>query len=206
MAVIQLPSTLKLKSLVVGQRRHDLDFSNPESGNGSVRPLGPPQWTYSFTSDDQMDLLQASEWEALQMQMRGRINRLEAWDVGKPAPLGTMRGTMTLNGAHAAGAVTLNISAAGQGSKTLLQGDWLRVASGLGTSQLVKVLGAATADVSGNIAVTVEPPLRLAFTSGTAVSWDKPTAFYQLESADASWKYERAIQGSFSLTLVEKWY
>ena len=205
MAIIQMPSGLLLKRLSMGQKRYDLASDSSDTGNSSTRLLAPPRWTMTFTSDDRMDTLQATAWEALALQLRGRVNTLEAWDYGKPAPLGTLRGSITLSAAHAAGATTLNLVAAGQVGKTLLAGDWLRLGTGLGSSQLVKVVVGGTTNGSGAVTVTVEPPLRYAFSSGVSVTWDKPTTFYKQVQQTGGWAYEGATQGGFSFDLIETW-
>lgn len=205
MAIFQLPATLLLSRLVMGQKRYDLSFENAESGATSTRITSPPRWTMSFTSAQEMDTLQASEWEALVLRLRGRVNHLEAWDVGKPVPLGTLRGDIVTVGSHPKGATQIQMQSPGQAQKTLVPGDWLQLGSGLGTSQLVKVVDPAVSDMEGNLTVTVEPPLRLAFPSGTAVTWDRPTAFYKNTQDATSWTYERAIQGGFSFDGLEQW-
>jgi hypothetical protein len=206
MAVITLPDGLLIQRLTIGQRRFDLGMENPDTGDTSVRLLGPPRWTLAFTSDQQMEPLQARTWESMLLRLRGRVNLLEAWDHGKRAPLGSMRGTMILSGAVAAGATTLTISTnSAQAGKTLFAGDWLRIGSGLGTSQLVKAVVDTTADINGSVVVQIEPPLRTAFSTSTPVAWDKPTTYFRMNQADNAWVYERAVQGGFAFDGLEVW-
>ncbi len=206
MAIITLPTTLKLEKLLIGQRRFDLSFDNAETGASSTRLLGPPRWRASFNSKQEMDLAEASEWVGFMLRLRGRVNHLALWDVARPAPRGTMRGTMTLSAAAAAGATSISITAgAGQAAKTLLEADWLQIGSGLGTSQLVAVTGGGTSNGSGVITVAVEPPLRMAFASAAPVTWDKPVTYYKNSTADTDWTYERAIQGGLAFDGLERW-
>ena len=63
----------------------------------------------------------------------------------------------------------------------------------------------ATANGSGVIALTVEPPLRTAFSNGAAVTWDKPIAYYK-QAAAPSWAYKPGrTMGGFALDLLESW-
>ena len=88
---------------------------------------------------------------------------------------------------------------------TLLAGDWLQLGSGLGTSQLVKVVADAQAGTNSRMTVQVEPPLRIQFASTTAVTWDRPLAYYKQIGAP-QWSYRPGMvakQGGFALDLLE---
>ena len=90
---------------------------------------------------------------------------------------------------------------------TLLPGDWLQLGSGVGTSQLVKVVAAAQANDAARMDVTVEPPLRTAFAGGTVVTLDRPVAYYKQTSVP-QWSYKagaRLKEGGFALDLLESW-
>ena len=206
MSIIAMPAGLGISSLSIGQARYDLAEMSDATGHAAARLFGPPRWRLGMASASALPLAQAAVWEALVLQLRGGVNHLSAWDVVRPQPLGTMRGTMTINGAHSAGATAVSVTAgAGQASKTLLAGDWLQLGSGLGTSQLVKVMAAATANGSGVIALTVEPPLRIAFSGGAAVTWDRPIAYYK-QTGTPQWQYQAGrTQGGFALDLLESW-
>ena len=206
MSVISFPTGLRVGGFSIGQARYDLSEMSDSTGSMSSRLFRPPRWKLGLSSTDGLTVAQASIWEALVLQLRGGVNHLTVHDVGRPAPLGTMRGTMTLNGNHSAGAVSVSVTAgAGQASKTLLAGDCLQIGSGLGTSQLVKIMAAATSNGSGVIALTVEPPLRIAFTTGAAITWDKPVAYYR-QLSTPQWAYQPGrTMGGFAIDLLESW-
>jgi hypothetical protein len=93
-----------------------------------------------------------------------------------------MRGTITLNGTHAAGVTTLNLS------------------------QLVHTVIGGTADGSGNVTVTVEAPLRIQYAGGTAVTWDKAKAHFKLLNAAVQWRhYGTRLHQDFALDFLESW-
>jgi hypothetical protein len=123
--------------------------------------------------------------------------------------MGTMRGTLTLNAAPSAGAVAISVTGgAGQAGKTLQAGDYLQIGSGLGTSQVVMVMADATANGSGVIALTTEPPLRTAFASGTAVQWDRPAAYFKQQGTAVAWSYEpgrEIVTTGMAVDLLEVW-
>jgi hypothetical protein len=198
MAIITLPTGMLFGAgSGMGQRRYDQQTGSDSTGAGQARSFGPPRWRLSLISPAKLRPAEAALWEAVLLGLRGRLNHLAAHDVGKPAPLGTRRGTLTLGAAASAGDTSINVT----GSGTLLTGDWLGIGSGLGTSQLVKVM----ADAAG-ATVVIEPPLRTAFSGGAAVTWDKPVAYYKTTSDPGLWTYNAGgLQSNFALDLLEQW-
>jgi len=158
-------------------------------------------------SPAQLTPAQLSIWQPLMVNLRGHVNHLAMWDYGQPAPVGTMRGTLTVSGTPAAGATTATITGgAGQASTTLKAGDWLQFGTGL-TSQLVMITVDATANGSGVMNITFEPPLRIALSNGSAVAWDRPVAHYKMVNSDFLFYYEPGYltKGRVALDLLEQW-
>ncbi len=204
MSIITIPAGLVAPaSSTIGQARYDLTESSDSTGSEAARLLGPPRWSMSLRSIEAMTPAQAGQWEAMLLQLRGRVNHLAAYDFGRPAPAGTLRGTPTLNASASAGATSIVLAASGA---TLLAGDWLQLGTGVGTSQLVKCVANA-ASAGATMTVTIEPPLRRTFSAGTAVAWDKPVAYFKQTSAP-SWSYRvgrNRREGGFVLDLLESW-
>jgi hypothetical protein len=90
---------------------------------------------------------------------------------------------------------------------TLLAGDWLQIGSGVGTSHYCMVTSDATANGSGVITVGFEPPTRIQFAGSTAVTWDKPMAYYRQNPDSLSWSGASgsADVGGFAFDLLESW-
>lgn len=205
MSVITLPASLKIQRIEWGQKRFDLRFESGDSGAGQSRILAPSRWTASLICSDYLSQANAAVWRDLILRLQGRINQLELYDIGNPAPVGTMRGTLTLNSAASAGDTTLSITGgAGQAATTLLTGDWIGIGSGT-TRQLVSVAADATANGSGVISVTISQPMRWAQSGGASVTWDKPTALFRQTTSDSRWTHERAVRTGYSLDLIESW-
>lgn len=209
MSVVSLPATLKVGiDSGVGQRRFDVLAQSDSSGSQQARLLAPPRWTMRLVQPQWLTLAEAGEWAALVMQLRGRVNVLAAWDTARPAPKGTIRGSLTLAASASAGATTVSVTGgAGQAGTTVKPGDWFQIGSGLGTSQLVMCTASATANGSGVVSIAFEPPLRTGFASATAVAWDKPLAYYRQQTDAATWSYISgglAVAG-LSLDLMETW-
>jgi hypothetical protein len=198
MSVITFPSTIKVSKQTWIQQRNDVEFRSM-FGAQAVE-VTAPLWATAIYGPTDMEIY-GGAFQAVIMQLRGRTNQLALWNMGRPVPLGTMRGSMTL-GATSQGATSLVISATGQVGATLVAGDYLGVGSGL-TQQVVMVTAAATSDGSGNITVTVEPPLRNAFTAGAAVTWNYRCALFRRKSSTAQWDYEPKIVSGLMLDLLE---
>jgi hypothetical protein len=207
MAIITKPNLLRTGRLSIGQMRYDLDESSDSTGEQAGRLLGPPRWMLSIASPEVLPTEDAVVWESLLLRLRGRNNHFAMYDEARPVPRGTMRGALTLSGAHAAGATSLVITGgAGQAAKTLLTGDWMQVGTGVGTSQLVKAMADSTANGSGVITVQIEPPLRRAFGSGAGVTWDRPVTYYKAAASMSQWEYVTTyLQSGFAFDGLESW-
>jgi hypothetical protein len=181
----------------MGQRRFDLSGASDTTGDEQARLLGPPRWLLQLVQPANLTARHAGAWQALTLQMRGRINRLLAFDPVKRAPMGTLRGTLTLNGSVAKGATTMALNG---GTGTILAGDLLQIGSGLGTSQLVM----AVTDGSHS-GITFEPPTRVAFSDGVAVTWDTPRTYFRMAGETSSWAYgpQGKVTTGMSFDLVE---
>lgn len=199
MSVITFPSTLYASSLSWSQIRMDLAFTSA-FGSQSIE-VSPPLWGAELLSDSMYED-DSGAWQALLMKLRGQTNQLELWNLARPVPLGTMRGTMTLNLAATQGDVTLSIIAATEAAETLKAGDMLGIGSS-STKQVVMVVADAAADGSGIISVTIEPPLRNSHLIAAAVTWDKPTALFRRVQSEAKWNYNDTSASGFSLQLIE---
>lgn len=205
MAIITAPATLALgPDCTIGDIRSDSVGGSDPSGWEQAAIYGPPRWTQTLVSPPSTSAGDAAAWRTMILGLRGHTNRLAMWPAAHPYPRGTMRGTMTLSAAIAAGANTASISAgSGQAARTLLAGDWLQIGMGLGTSQLIRVSADATSNGSGVITITFDHVARLAFASGSAVTWLRPLGYWVRTEADASWGYVGRRGGQHQVDLVE---
>lgn len=211
MAIITMSTAMVFGTFRVEHTPFQLDETSESTGASSARSLGPPRWGFALRSPDVagMSDVQASIWQSTVLKLRGKTNHFALWDINRAAPRGTMRGTLTLSTAEAAGSTVLGITGgAGQASTTLLTGDLLQVGTGI-ASQLVMVVADATANGSGVISVTTEPPLRLgsSFAIGTAVAWDKPLCHTKMTSKKIGWDYMPGTntRRGIALDLMESW-
>jgi hypothetical protein len=207
MSVITFPSTLRsVGEFSWGQVRRDVLF-NSVFGSQAVGVSGP-LWqvtiAQSLFKDSNAD---SGTWQSIALRLGGKVNQLELWNIMRPAPLGTLRGTLTLKGAHAQGAASIIVSGgAGQAGATVKAGDYFGLGTGT-TQQVVMATADATADGVGDITVPVAAtPLRNAFANGSTVTWDKPKALFRQTVSKQGWKYGSAsVVTGIAFDLIEDW-
>lgn len=198
MSIITLPTSGMMfgAGCGMGLRNFDMLSGSDLTGTMQARTFAPARWVLKLVSPSKVDHLEAAPWERTILQLRGRSNHLAAFDPGRPVPRGTRRGALSLSASGAIGDPSISLS----GTGSLLTGDLLQIGSGLGTSQLVKVMG----DTSG-ASVQIEPPLRMAFSAGAVVTWDHPVAYFKQTGESSIWTYETALQSGYALDLLESW-
>jgi hypothetical protein len=122
MSIITVPAGLVAPAgCTIGQARYDLTESSDSTGSEAARLLGPPRWSMSLRSIDAMTPAEAGLWEAMVLQLRGRVNHLAVHDFGRPAPAGTLRGSPTLNASASAGATSIVLTGVRPANNLLTQ-------------------------------------------------------------------------------------
>jgi hypothetical protein len=204
MAIITFSQSLGIGKFIWGQQRRDAVFSS-SFGSQAVGISGP-LWLVQMAQSNVKES-DSGAWQALALKLSGKVHQLELWNLNRPEPLGTLRGTLVLSGAHAQGATSLVVSGgAGQAGATVKTGDYFGVGSGV-TQQVVMALADATANGSGVINLDISAtPLRNAFADASAVAWDKPKALFRQAASRQQWEYGRGnMVSGISLDLVEDW-
>lgn len=171
---------------------------------GSVQTAEIPfsaRWFMSFTLANLAEADDAPLLQAWKIKLRGRANRASLWNFARPLPQGTINTSgVTTSGTTAQGATSVNLTGCGA-SKTLAIGDFFAVAG-----ELKMITALATADGSGNITgATFEPPVRAAagWSSGAAVTLDKPTALFIQTGDDASWSTQPYRRTDVAIDMIE---
>lgn len=193
----------------VAEQRYDSIDQSEATGSTQARLRGHPRWALTLMPPQRLKRAEAAYWRAVTLKLKGRVNVLAGYDPARTAPLGTMRGTITLNANVAAGAETMVLNAgAGQAGTTLRAGDWLQIGTGYGTSQLIMVTDDATGDGSGIITINFAHPLRKAYTAGAAITWDKPVAYFRQTQDRTAWRYkgQSLLEEGYGLAeMLEDW-
>lgn len=198
-AVIAWPSALDVCT-------HEVEFTllsntvaHVSTLSKAAQTVGFPgaRWRVSFRikdlKEDGAGLLRA--WGA---KLRGQAGRFTLHHFGRPTPRGTISGTPLVKGAGQSGN-TLLIDGCTVGT-TLLPGDFFGV-----NGELKMVVEPAAANGAGEMALTIEPPLRSSPVDNAPIVTDKPTATFML-TEDAWRAITRAgFLSDFAIDAVENW-
>lgn len=201
MSIITFPSNIYVTRMRLEQMRMDLAHTSPQSGVTQAVSYGLPRWKASIEIERLRDS-DVGAVKALLMKLKGQINQLALWDLGRPAPLGTITGALTLSNIAVLGDDTLTITG-GTNGQTFKAGDWIGIGSDQ-NQQLVMVTDDATVG-SGTVTVNIQPPLRSSHLSGASVTIDKPKALFRVSNPIQGWDYEGQYVSGFTLDLIEDW-
>lgn len=176
-------------------RQWNVEVNRARSGKASTRYLPGMRYVVTLTVPTESVAYAADRGVLLSYlaKLRGGANRLLLWNLAKPAPLGTMRGTPTVAATAAVNAEQVSIT----GTGTLLPGD--PIGFGVG-GQRVEVVDAVT--LPG--LVRIEPPLRVAVAAGTAVVWDKPLLRLIQRDPNLPNPAEKTVLPGFDVEFVEE--
>lgn len=199
MAVIALPTDLRIASMNWGIQRKDVSFSSSFGSQSTA--ISAPIWSVSIGINAQSDY-QSGAWQSLLLQLRGQTNQIAVHNVARPVPLGTLRGNIELFSSAGSGATSAIITAPGQGVKTLKRGDYLGVGQGI-TQQVVMVVQDMSMNGVGQGTVVFEPPLRSTHLAATPLVWNKPTALFRATQKDFGWQYSTVFVSGITLDLIE---
>lgn len=178
MSTIALPVQFTPSTVNFKQNVNQRVSAAPFGGSEQAIDLLNDRWTCNCEISIK-SAAKAASLEAFVAAMRGQTNTVALYHFARPAPNGTMRGTLTLNVAAAQGASSIVVTGgAGQAGNTLLAGDMLGV-GGL----LLMVASDCVADANGTVTVLITNRLRVAQNSGAAVTWSQPTALFRLLSS-----------------------
>lgn len=172
-------------------------FSSPLSGATQTVEFPGARWKVSFMVENLTEA-DAATLQAFLLRLRGRSGRFTLHNFARPAPRGTIAGTPLVKGAGQTG-TTLAIDGVTAGT-TLLAGDYFAV-----NGELKMVVADATADGTGQMTLTFEPPLRAAPADNAAITTDKPTATFMLTDDEAKWSVQPGKFSSFPIDAIEAW-
>jgi len=146
----------------------------------------PPCRAADAAQREALFLALLSTGDLLRMPMPHRLQRR-----------GTLAGSPTVNGNHAAGVRTLSVSATS--SQTLLAGDWISVGG-----NLLQCGYAGAVSIASVMSVPLVLPTQRAITTGAAVAYVAPTGLWQLDTDGLQIDYSApVVQGGIALPLLQ---
>lgn len=172
-------------------------FGSPLSGAVQTVEMPGARWKMSFVMENLTEA-DAAVFQAFLVKLRGRAGRFTLHNFARATPRGTISGTPLVKGAAQTGN-TLAIDGCTVGS-TLLAGDFIGV-----NGELKMVVADATANGSGEMSLTIEPPLRSAPADNAAITTDRPTVTFMLSADEIKWSTQPGKFSSFPIDCVEVW-
>ena len=163
-----------------GIRRAVAVSESPFTGATQVQKYAKAQW-YATLSLPPMKRSQAVEWQSFFMQLEGKANTFLLGDPDAKTVMGGNAPTsisVTSSAAIGATSVTLTI---GSGKK-LNKGSYLQFGTG-SSSRLHMVVD----DNTGNGAVTIQPALKDAITTGTTVTFASARGLFRMDTNELTW-------------------
>ena len=157
------------------------------------------RWAVKLDLAPGIDNIQGAAQEAFFDRLRGPVNLISMWNLRRPVPNGSIRGSPTLSGSIAQLANTMNIYSTAYA--TLRAGDQLGI-----SGQLVRVMADIVADVSGLFTgVEFLPRIRASagVSSGAAISWSMPTASFMLKADGVPTIFRPGAFDGASIDLIE---
>jgi hypothetical protein len=182
------------ESMEWGQQAVSLESRSPYNGEIKTVDLLGHRWMVSMTYPVHT-LAERPDVEAFWLGLRGKTGRVNLWDLGRPVPRGSMRGSPTLAGGAAFQANALRIST--PTGNTLLAGDRIKV------SNQLFVVRTGGVSVANELTVGIEHPVRSFLAFGSAVVWDKPTTGFMRISDELRLPRRGSSHPGFSIELVE---
>jgi hypothetical protein len=170
-------------------------FASPLSQTVQTVEMPGARWRVSFTLENLQED-DAAKLQAFMAKLRGRAGRFTLHNFARPAPRGTASGTPLVMGAGQTG-TTLAIDGMAAGA-TLLAGDYFGV-----NGEFKIVVADATANGSGEMSVTFEPPLRTSPADNAAVTLVAPTATFMLDDDAMRWITRAPVLTTVPITATE---
>lgn len=186
------PVSLTPQTVAWGLQKTGAQFRSPMAGSVEAISYVGDYWRCSLTLP-QRKMRVGSEGEAFFSRVAGGVETVLVPYWVRLVPAGTMRGSPVLAAGAVYGALSLSITTTG----TLKAGDMI----GVGT-QLFQVFQDC-APVSGTLTVPLVNHVRVALTSGAAVTWNAPTVTMLVPSMVAMASYRPGSQDGIVVDLEE---
>lgn len=194
MATYDLPAALKPVNASWGLRKAGALFTSPFNGTTQAVDFIAERWSFATTLAPMMNY-QAGEMEVLGNILAGGVNRLRAGHPTRKFPLGTLRGSPTVQATASRGNTSISLNATT--GQTLLPGDYIGV-----SGHLLQV-AAACVSVAGVISVPIVNRIRSTISIGTAVEWNSPKALFICQSMQNNATHMPGIVDGMPLDFIE---
>jgi hypothetical protein len=172
-------------------------FQSPLSGAMQTVEFPGARWEVGFVLENLQEP-DTALLRAFLARLRGRAGRFTLHNFARYTPRGSIAGTPLVKGAAQTG-TSLLIDGCTVGT-TLLAGDFIGV-----NGELKMVVADATADGSGEMTLTLEPPLRSSPADNAVITTAQPTATFMLTEDAFSVLTRPGLFSTVAINAVECW-
>lgn len=140
-----------------------------------------------------------AELQSILIRLKGRVNRLNAYDPDATSPRGTVAGTILVNGASQTGTSLDCDGFANNATGLFLPGDYFEVGG-----ELKMVTASVDSNGSGEATIEFEPPLRASPSDNASITYSTPKCKMILDNDSFQWdSNENKVYESVSFSLTE---
>lgn len=202
MSTLDLPASLSPASFEWVFNKQSVQHRSPTNAQFQAVDLLSDFWSVTMTLPP-ATRASSGAIEALFMRLAGGVDRLRLWHAGRPYPIGTARGTMTLSSSVAQFANSFSFSGLTAGS-TLKAGDLFGMTVS-GNPCLFMLAVDATADGSGAVTLQTINRARSSVSSGVVANLNKPTINFAMADSSVHCLHKPDMFESLSVQLQEAW-
>lgn len=197
MALITFPTLSKTAPAAMrwGQVSNTQVSVSPLNGTLQTQELPGARWKIQCDFPPLIDA-DAALMRAFLAKMRGQANRVDLWPFDRETPRGTAGGTPLVQGGSQTGASI--VTDGWTAGATLLTGDYFQIGT-----QLFMAVADGTANGSGVMTITCEPPIRTSPADNAALTLTKPKARFMLASPEIGWDVRVRGFADFAFDLIE---
>lgn len=196
MATYDFPAILKPTAASWGLRKSGAFWQSQFNGNSQGSEYIAERWVFSATLAPMIDY-QAGSMESFGNVMAGGFHRVRAGHPTRKVPVGTLRGSPTLQTATTRGDSSITLSATS--GQTLEAGDLIGVADHL------LMVSAACVSSGGVMTVPLVNRVRKTIAAGTDVVWNKPTTLFVCLSMLNNTTHMPGYAEGLPLDFEERW-
>ena len=188
MTTYAMPATPNFTSAQFGLRSNTQTFTSPITRKIQVVELTGSRW-YGTFSLPPLSKADAGVWIAFLTKLRGQSHTFFGSDPARKTPQGSVGGTPLVNGASQTGN-TLITDGWSNSTLVLKAGDYISVDAT--QRQLYMVTADATTNGSGEVTLTIEPPIRVSPENNAGITTTTPSCVMRLTSGDVTWNVDTA--------------
>lgn len=198
MALITMPSSPSFTQSEWGLKTSAAVSESPFTGHQQVYAYDRALW-YAVLSLPPMRREQAVEWQAFLLKLRGRANTFLLGDPDATSVRGTASSVAVASSASV-GATSISLTIGN--NETINTGSYIQLGSSA-NAKLYMIVDDNTASSAGAVTVTIEPKLKVAITSSTAVAISSPKGVFRMDSSDITWSADNISNYGFTFSCTE---